>query len=842
MKKILLVISMMFALNACVFEKMQYSAPVNDDGDVVVDFSIVVPEAQAVTKTLDIPAIESLTVVVFDENGFFVTAREATQIGGAAFETANVSNVKTNASVEFQVSLPQSTSPRNLHFVANKLANDFSYGLETDVMTSLITTGRNDAYWQVVKVKSILPEDEDNLKTSLSNIPMVRNYAKIVVVNGDEDNFTFKGFRVLNAPTSGTIVPYNVTSEDFQNYWKNFEQKKVGLTYAELNGDSYHGFMPAGFNEAEGLTDLPSSSEWTKDPVYTYERIYVNKESEDEGDNNNLSILIWGEFKDSTPGESYYKVDLYDPTLGNYDVLRNIQYTVNITDVLGDGYGTADEAANNIAGNNISNSLSTQSLLNISDGNCRLFVEYVTKRVVSEEIFYLKYKFAPYITEDLTNPASYNNAIANTYNSTGTPSNTNPLTITCVDPEGTEGDVISGWEYDSQYGVDSEGWSRIKITPMNGYNGENWMEDIVIKSTYNVGTTDNPQTVVLSRTVKLYRLNRYALTVSCDPVSVDRTIGASLTVNTVIPANLPDDIFPLVFSIEAENLSIYPEAGRTNDLNEVITMPVISGTSIIQNSSKQSFHFDRTLTLAEYQYLVNNHKTADNKVSVPSYFKTNVAESATTVHVYNEYFNRDNCSFSNPELPLEMSATLEGEQYYGAGKTVTLNLTTNKAGTYTVTFTEEGASPLSTTAPITVNAGSTSGSTTYTTDTWSGKVTASVEYEGNAAGGTNPVTVEGRTRNVLVLGNMTAGSNAPNNNASVTIYNASNNRALGTATWSQLKNGGVEVTINNLADMNTAAVYFQYTTGNWFNSQTYTTGTLNGNQAVSGSQLNFTGN
>lgn len=644
MKKIFLVISMIFALNACVFEKMQYSAPVNDDGDVVVDFSIVVPEAQAVTKTLDVPAIESLTVVVFDENGFFVTAREATQIGGNTLGSVTLSNISSNAAVSFEVELPQSTSPRKLHFVANKLADDFDYGMETDVMTSLVTSERKDAYWQVVSVNSILQADINSgaLTSALSNIPMVRNYAKIVVENQDSQNFELKGFKVLNAPTSGTVVPYNINKDSFQLYWKKSEDKKVGRNYQELSQDLYHGFMPEGFSETTGVSDLPADS-WATGPVYTYERIY------DKGEKKPLSILIYGEFKDATQGDSYYKVDLFDGT-NNLDVLRNIQYTINITEVLGDGYDSADEAASNTAGNNISNSTSTQSLINISDGNCRLFVEYVTKRVVSGDVFYLKYKFAPDITKDLTKKENYINTIANTYSTTGTPSNTKPLTITCVDPEKTEGDVISGWEYDSAYGVDSEGWSRIKITPKTGYNGENWMEDIVLKSTYNVGTADNPQTVILSRTVKLYRLNRYGLSVSCTE-SVYEAIGASLTVNTVIQADLPEDIFPLVFSIEAENLSIYPEVGRKNAIDEVITMPVISGTSIIQNNSKQSFHFDRTLTLAEYQYLVKNHKTADNKVSVPSYFKTNVAESATTVHVYNEYFVSGSDSFANIEMP-----------------------------------------------------------------------------------------------------------------------------------------------------------------------------------------------
>lgn len=821
MKKILLVISMMFALTACVFEKMPQAVSVDNEGDVVINFSIVVPEAQAMTKTLDTPAIDSLTVAVFDENGFFVTARQAKRTGawGVGSEPT-----------EFEVKLPQSTTPLNLHFVANKLTTDFNYGMETDVMTRLVTTARKDAYWQVVSVNSILEADIESgaLSASLSKIPMVRNYAKIVVVNGDEQNFTLSRFRVLNAPTSGTVVPYNVNSENFQLYWKASGDKKVGRNYTELKDQLYHGFMPAGFNENTGVADL----DWTIDPVYTYERIY------DESAQKPLSILIEGVFNDSDKNTSYYKVDLYDAVNVNYDVLRNIEYTVTITDVLGDGYDSADEAASNTAGNNISFSNTTNSLLNISDGNCRLFVEYVTKRVVSEDVFYLKYKFAPDITGDLTDPASYNNAIANTYNSTGNPSNASPLTITCVDPEGTEGDVISKWEYDTEYGKDSEGWSRIKITPKTGYNGENWMEDIVIKSTYNVGTTDNPQTVVLSRTVKLYRLNRYALTVSCDPVSVDRTIGASLTVNTVIQADLPEDIFPLVFSIEAENLSIYPDAGRTNALNEVITMPVISGTSIIQNSSKQSFHFDRTLTLAEYQYLVNNYKTADNKVSVPSYFKTNVAESATTVHVYNEYFNRDNCSFSNPELPLEMSATLEGEQYYGANKTVTLNLTTNKPGSYTVIFTEgEGENAKSEQTTITVAEDQTEAVATYITQTFSGAISATVIYSYDTQ-----ISVPGDTRNVLVLGKMTGGSNAPGNYTNVTIYNASTDDDIQITRWSNLAAGGVEVAIDGLTDQNITAVYFEYSSRSGWNTYYYKTGPLNGNQAMSGATLNFIDN
>lgn len=627
MKKIFLAISMIFAMTACIYEDIPQAAKVDSDTDVVVDFSIVVPEAQAATKSLDEPAVTCLTVVVFDENGFFVAAREAKQIGGEAWNSASVSNVNSNAAVSFRVSLPKSTAPRKLHFVANKAAEEFNYGMETDIMTSLVTSNRADAYWQTITVNNIL--DVKTMSTALTAIPMVRNYAKIVV-NCTAANFTFEGFRVLNAPTSGTVVPYNVNTETFQTYWKTSEGTKVGRDYSELNTDQYHGFMPEGFAET-AVQDLPSSSTWTITPVYTYERTY------DSNAQKPLSILIKGIFNDDDDQSSYYKVDLYNGE--NYDVLRNIQYTINITEVLGDGYNSADEAAANAAGNNISESTSTNSLLNISDGNCRLFVEYVSKRVLSGVDFYLKYKFVPSIDA----PTTYNNTIANTYGNTAAPSNTSPLTITCSTPEGSEGTVISSWVYDSAYGVDSEGWSRIKLTPKAGFTGQNWNEEIEITSTWKF--SDN-QTVMLSRKVNLYRVNSYTLSATC-PASVPNRVGQEVVVNAVLPNNLPDDIFPLVFDIESSASSLYPKAGVTNVVDQVINMPVVTGASLDSNNPNNVFRFERTLTWQEYNALKQANQST---VSVPSYFLTNKAQSASTVYVYNNYFNLATCSFVTEEI------------------------------------------------------------------------------------------------------------------------------------------------------------------------------------------------
>ena len=205
--------------------------------------------------------------------------------------------------------------------------------------------------------------------------------------------------------------------------------------------------------------------------------------------------------------------------------------------------------------------------------------------------------------------------------------------------------MISGWEYDSAYGVDSDGWSRIKLTPVAGYAGQNWTENLVVTSTYDVSEN---QTVQLSRTVSLYRLDSYELSASCTQ-SVPDVIGSQVTVNTELPLDLPQDIFPLVFKIEAANTSLQPEAGRTNTLGETIIMPVLTGTSINPANDNPTFYYERTLTWTEYKAL--EAAATGTKVMVPSYFLTNMASSATTVYVYNQYFNLATCSFTNTVTP-----------------------------------------------------------------------------------------------------------------------------------------------------------------------------------------------
>ena len=187
------------------------------------------------------------------------------------------------------------------------------------------------------------------------------------------------------------------------------------------------------------------------------------------------------------------------------------------------------------------------------------------------------------------------------------------------------------------------------------------------------------------------------------------------------------------------------------------------------------------------------------------------------------------------EIPLEWNAELTGEQYYGSGKTVTLTLTTNKPGTYNVSFAEAGTN--GGTATITVAQGSTTGTATYTTQSWSGAISAVVTSAKN-----EELDVTGDERTWFLFGKMGSTSNyAPTNNSQqISVFDTENN-LLGVVTWGDLKNGKASIEIPNIRNvsdtLNTKICYFLYTDNR---SRKYKTDNLNINIATAGNTgLNF---
>jgi hypothetical protein len=323
-------------------------------------------------------------------------------------------------------------------------------------------------------------------------------------------------------------------------------------------------------------------------PLYTYES---RLRAED-----NTALIVYGTYN-GTAG--YYKVDFVSPSNtynnGNYEILRNIHYVVTISSVLGAGYPTAAAAAAAAAGNNISASTDTKNLLNISDGTSRLFVDEIAKHIVTSQAFTIKFRYEPTIG--------------------GTPSNGSAV-VTRSKTSAAEDAVISSYEVAAADG--SDGWRTITITPKNlPAAGSVYVEELTIKAGH------------LSRTVTLYLHQSYDMSVACTLAS-QNTVKAAVTVNTTIPAGLPEEIFPLVFDIEDTQLCLSPDASKTNVQGAV---PVTTEPSII-NPSNETFHYKRTLTWEQYSALTAG---TDGK-TFPTYFVTNKAVTGITVYVKSELF------------------------------------------------------------------------------------------------------------------------------------------------------------------------------------------------------------
>lgn len=192
-------------------------------------------------------------------------------------------------------------------------------------------------------------------------------------------------------------------------------------------------------------------------------------------------------------------------------------------------------------------------------------------------------------------------------------------------------------------------------------------------------------------------------------------------------------------------------------------------------------------------------------------------------------------NFVGTYKPLDMQVEFgTGADRYGEGQAFTLTFTTNRTGKYVVTslnfngITANEEFEATAGVPVTVNCAHSS---------WSTQASIAVKFSGDEAGGTNPETFTGPVRNKLVLGKMTAQSNAPSDNKDIQIRNVSNNTSYATVKWSELKAGGVEVTIPELADMNSEAIVLRYKRDN--NNSYRKTSVLTATQAMGGTTLNF---
>lgn len=519
--------------------------------------------------------------------------------------------------------------------------------------------------------------------TGRPGLPLVRNFAKISI-QSTTPQFVLdkvKTLAVINKPDRGSVAPYNPQNGNIIYGYKDslYIDKSVepykGLKY------TYPGYSPSGTQYIDTDPDAASlvwgtgtgDGEEIVSSVYMYERpvpaagepvsymivhgtFYPFKEKyyTDNQPNN------WKTIERNAPGTyldlengvpCYYKVDFKDDE-GAYAIFRNFRYHIRITNVAKAGAETAGAAGSTGGTGDISQDQSVAGLTDFSDGYGRIAVSHTGWTFVEGRAeFELKYKF---IEDATAGDSSANNALV---------SEGGPVTITIGDKTGPV-NVISttldssissetGTNVDAgDNGVirvmgastakDAEGFRTIKFTVNTPDDHDVTTQTIHISGKIN-------ETSTLSRDVKYYLMPRQNMIVECiaDEVNpdygedyVEKTAGEGINVRITIPKMLPESMFPLVFSLESDALSITPNTAKYPKDN----LPVANGNSICTGKeSSKSFHYVRTLSYTEYQTL---DETLDG-MQFTCHFKTNKAESASKIYVDNQYFKKGNDSFYN---------------------------------------------------------------------------------------------------------------------------------------------------------------------------------------------------
>ena len=650
------------------------------EGCVIIDGSLNLPVTEdavwATRAFTEKPAVQRVYVAVFNAGDILYEIRQA-KPGTQSHPTNpnagfSCGEKPSNYLTQFHVELQSvSQGDRYVHFIATSspvasLENSTINMMdEATFVHDLVTSGSVVAYWGRLHVSSITET------TDFTNIPMIRNFAKVKVTADPIANFTLIGYKVFDVPVYGTIAPFNNNTPDYitvdgadQINFNRFADYASAVLHPRpytwlANDNNYYGFMPPVI-EYDNLSSYYTAAgddnvEWLDESEsdYLYECSYRP--------DRNPFIILKATYQ-GTP--CYYKADfVFDGENGTeyYNILRNFQYSLNITGVSGPGSATVYDAVNSIALNNFESSTLSQELTNIALDESRLYVNKTDVMITSSNSFtmYVKSRTgSDFATDDNANiTAEIREPISGGF---------------IVSDASAQISIAASNETSGVY----EGWRKVTVTvydPSNLQQGEVWKQAIVFKNASG-----------LTRTVNLTLRKPFPLKVDIQDV-VAGTADTECELKFSIPAGLTVYRFPMYFTIEQEENTLYPKA-LADGAYEFLT--VETGPTRIPDNTGNTYYYIRKVTWDEY-----SSKEADvNGIKEFScYFKTLKAASATTVwvipeegndffdpmdHIENEYLNKD--SFLNSKKTGKISFAYSGLQLQPS--TSAINPATSNSG------------------------------------------------------------------------------------------------------------------------------------------------------------------
>lgn len=707
-----------------------------DDTSFVVDsakepctfsLSLQVPEMQESTSRsfTEIDASNytkyPLHVVVFDGNGFFIEAKEAKP---TKFQ---------DGQAYFQVDLRPSQEKRILHFIINspKKIEEYNYGTEVGLiaMGHLEVHDGVGAYWQRLEFPNGLSKKDPTTTSQLRGIPMLRNYAKITVENLSSE-FELKDFVVMNVPDQGTVAPYLMNKEggNFATFHTmDSSNKPVLKTYKKLLAEGYEGF------ESSDMTFLNTDAKVAFNEAIAADGSFHMYERRNKyfGDKHPTTFVVArGKYRGET---CYYKIDFVYPSengsLNYYNILRGFHYKVVIKTVNAKGKPTAADAAKHPAGNNLSAAVEINDLISLADGRNILRVSLTDTTVVNEGKIQLRYKYS-----NIKDGTNLNDQVQ--------VARLLPLgSKKCIDSFNIRPNEENGWKVVDLNIVNVPKDNSIVTNVMRFY----------VTQTIGEGS-DKKEIEYLSRVSEIHVRKPMDMLLECVPGYLPQGKNEEMKVNILIPKETasredPFQLFPLVFYLEAEKNTIYPDVSTntTTIKGSPTSLPVKVQPSIFKtNAGKSAIGYMRTLVLNEFiQAEERKVKLVDGfertfKV-IPACFKTNAVASASSVKCQNKYFTlRGKAFFTN--TPIVSDVKITDGAYYGKNKPVNITFKALKAGNYMVS-----SSSLVFKSPVMNLNQNATGTIDAKTSTWGSKSDVEINY--------NDVTIrhEGGVRNKLAM-------------------------------------------------------------------------------------------
>lgn len=561
-----------------------------------------------------------------------------------------------NSVVTYTVTLDKTDQPRILHLIAVADDNlEVPYGVESAVIPGL-TGGTNadgegtDAYWRRLKFPAGYCYQNDqkewvinsDLKDKLitPTVPLVRNFAKVTVgidenaIYPENTSFTLKGFLIVNVPLKGSFAPYSSENKDFPEF---FNEEGNQLSYLAV-AQNYRGYAPANTTLGNEVTsqDAPeipdqaltsfstteddgSTKKWNCLPSqYLYERPF-----------NSISrtyIIIKGVYHNRTTNPkdqaSYYKLDLgandNDGIFRYYGLLRNFNYFIRIKKIMTNGYATAAEAAEGTVYNNIAFDIDTDHLLNMSNGSDIVRVNFTTA-VITENNQTLDFQFAYKAGIQSSNNGTYNNELAQvigleagaviksvTKTSTGgtgaNPANPwDTYKIECNNP-------VSGITYTQEFTVvNSETGLGRTITLVSH---QKW--DFISPREY-AGIWENYPSTYKDLQYENQLVDPDDLVDSGGRYSGEAgaEVGSQFTIFFDIPDNIPEALFPLVFTIESRQQGLENEPMGT-----IVVAPGPTLFPEFNGVGENRIQYNKSVTWSEYNAALRIDVRDDNGTAI----------------------------------------------------------------------------------------------------------------------------------------------------------------------------------------------------------------------------------